>query len=691
MCNIVQTIRTGKTTVNLAAVTGAVATGIGYSQLTELLAAINIPNMSNKTYIKYHAKLSSVIDAELEKEAAIAGKEEAQLAIECGDVSATGIPIISVIVDGAWSKRSYRTNYNALSGVACIIGAKTKKILYVGIKNKYCFVCQRGSNKHHRCFKNWNSTSTGMEAAIIVEGFKKSLQTHNLIYGKMIGDGDSSVYKKLVEVAPYGPTFLIKKIECRNHLLRNYINKLSDLTKDTKYPVALRKKLSNRDVLGRFRNAVTKAVEYRNKCVDQSYVAKYELLKSDILNGPKHIFGDHSSCDDYYCRGVKQGEENLVPQLVSSKLLDAIMVLNMRLINNITSLMYDVDTNSAETFNSVVAKFVGGKRVNFSLKNSYETRCKAAAISYNSKGEFLIRIHQAVYGTDLDYYMELYNHHKKKVLGRIAKRKTRKVFASTDDEYGPEAGIISDMGPDLYHNASQEFLRELGSIDRNELMVNTVLQSNSDLWITERKKRITASNFGKICKLRKTTSTAKTIMSLLYNNFKGSSATNFGLQSEDVAIKLFEKQYSKCVKKTGLIVDEQLPFLACSPDGFIGTTALIEIKSSEKSENLHPIEAVIQNKIDYCHHHNGQITLKRSHSYYYQIQGLLHITRRDVCYFAVFTKGGLHVEEIQRDDNFWAQKMEMKLTEFYMRSLLPELVDSRRSKNQNIRDVYMNC
>jgi hypothetical protein len=49
----------------------------------------------------------------------------------------------TVIVDGAWSKRSYKTNYNALSGVASIIGARSKKVLYIGIKNKYCRICEK--------------------------------------------------------------------------------------------------------------------------------------------------------------------------------------------------------------------------------------------------------------------------------------------------------------------------------------------------------------------------------------------------------------------------------------------------------------------------------------------------------------------------------------------------------------------
>jgi hypothetical protein len=71
----------------------------------------------------------------------------------------------------------------------------------------------------HKCFKNFKSTSTSMETAIILEGFKNSVAMHNLKYTKIIGDGDSSVYKKIKESMPYGPHCFIEKIECRNHIL----------------------------------------------------------------------------------------------------------------------------------------------------------------------------------------------------------------------------------------------------------------------------------------------------------------------------------------------------------------------------------------------------------------------------------------------------------------------------------------
>jgi len=75
-----------------------------------------------------------------------AGQEEAKIAIENGDVDEQGRLLITVIADGAWSKRSYKSNYNALSGVASIFGWNTKKCLFVGVKNKYCIIIYLSSS-----------------------------------------------------------------------------------------------------------------------------------------------------------------------------------------------------------------------------------------------------------------------------------------------------------------------------------------------------------------------------------------------------------------------------------------------------------------------------------------------------------------------------------------------------------------
>lgn len=75
--------------------------------------------------------------------------------------------------------------------------------------------------------------------------------------------------KRLSEIMPYGPKFHIQKIECRNHLLRNYGTKLSLLAKNIRHPyLNLRKHIQSNII--RFRNAIVKSIEYRSQLINQS-------------------------------------------------------------------------------------------------------------------------------------------------------------------------------------------------------------------------------------------------------------------------------------------------------------------------------------------------------------------------------------------------------------------------------------
>ena len=80
---------------------------------------------------------------QLERSMKEAGEEERQLAIERGDYH-QGVPAITVILDGGWSKRSHGHSYNANSGVAIITGQATGKLLHIGVRNKYCQACNQG-------------------------------------------------------------------------------------------------------------------------------------------------------------------------------------------------------------------------------------------------------------------------------------------------------------------------------------------------------------------------------------------------------------------------------------------------------------------------------------------------------------------------------------------------------------------
>ena len=79
-----------------------------------------------------------------------------------------GVPAISVVVDGGWSKHSHKHSYNAKSGVAVIFRVHMKKVLFLGVRNKFCSICAVAMNKKeepqkHHCYRNWTGSSSAME------------------------------------------------------------------------------------------------------------------------------------------------------------------------------------------------------------------------------------------------------------------------------------------------------------------------------------------------------------------------------------------------------------------------------------------------------------------------------------------------------------------------------------------------
>jgi len=115
--------------INMAVVSAVVNIGQGYTQLEEFAATLNMPMMSNRKYQELHTSVFSYTHKIALEGMIEAGKEERRLAIERGDIDERGRPKIAVIADGAWSKRSYKTNYNALSGVVRIIFIETSTFI----------------------------------------------------------------------------------------------------------------------------------------------------------------------------------------------------------------------------------------------------------------------------------------------------------------------------------------------------------------------------------------------------------------------------------------------------------------------------------------------------------------------------------------------------------------------------------
>lgn len=133
----------------------------------------------------------------------------------------------------------------------------------------------------------------------------------------------------------------------------------------------------------RIRQGIAMAIEHQR--INNLAENKVKTLREDILNVPIHAFGDHKR-PSYFCIGKNeemQTVKNYIPALKSSGLLYKIMEAVNNIADNARSLTYDCSNNSVESYNSVRAKFVGGKRVNFCLRRSYLARCHAAILSMN--------------------------------------------------------------------------------------------------------------------------------------------------------------------------------------------------------------------------------------------------------------------------------------------------------------------
>ncbi|KAL4714306.1 hypothetical protein ACJJTC_009658 [Scirpophaga incertulas] len=494
--------------INIAATSGVIASGIGFSQFEELCSAMDVPVFSAKYYIKFQDKVYEAWEKTAANSMAAAAKKEKEIAIAEGRIK---------------------------NGTAATIGRRTGQVLYIGVKNKYCIFCARAEKnntvpKQHTCFKNHEGSASSMEAAIIVEGFKASISMYGIIYSRMIADGDASTYSKILNAKPYeAHNVTVEKIECRNHILRNLCKKLRALTTDTKYLLIHRKSLTNEKIMS-IRKVIVNAIRYYKSSEGEKCSAILNLHK-DIINSVSHAYGDHRMCQDYNCK--KKSLQNGLKDIQNSTFLFRINAIISNVASKSRSLIEDVDTNAVECFNNVIAKFIGGKRVNFALKRGYQGRCAAALVSFNSKSA-ISSVQAALTNKNPEgrvKEIERRRAHKRKlnIENSTKKRRKLKEVNRMQHEYSPTSSA-PDMPDDELNKAKEEF-----------------------------------------------------------------------------------------------------------------------------------------------------------------IQGQLHITQRRLCLLGIWTgeKSPVHIEYIARNDDFWNQKMESKLVTFYMKCLLPELVDSRHTRGMAIRDISL--
>lgn len=234
-----------------------------------------------------------------------------------------------------------------------------------------------------------------------------------------------------------------------------------------------------------------------------------------------------------------------------------------------------------------------------------------------------------------------------------------------------EPGIPDDIVPDiekllfsmeynLSSNKTEYLLTHLKLEERkiDEVANMTIGQFENPMWLIIRKHRLTASNFGRIIKAAKSSKFPASLFKSLTGsyNLNGIKQIQYGRNNEKYAVDKFEMQFNLKVNQTGLHL-HPCGYLGASPDGLVGDNCIIEVKCPYKYRNQ-PLNVLKVEKKYIVHYeaNSKKYIINKEHDYYHQIQGQLHILKKEKCYLVLFTQVDLVSIEIIKDEE-WKSNM----------------------------------
>lgn len=212
-------------------------TGSTYAMAQEFFSFLDIPFMGRQAFFKDETAMDTVLEKALQESLDKAIQEEVLLASQ--ELKDKQLPDNTPLnlcceLDGSWGLRSNGHRFTSASGCAAMIGTRSKKVVFIGTRNKRCSACNHNasrlkSNKKitkHKCYKNYSGSSGAMEGDIIIDGFEK-LYEKGIKFTTVITDGDSTTVPKLKNNCAYGHE--IKQQLCCNHTLKNAGKKLREV------------------------------------------------------------------------------------------------------------------------------------------------------------------------------------------------------------------------------------------------------------------------------------------------------------------------------------------------------------------------------------------------------------------------------------------------------------------------------
>ena len=195
----------------------------------------------------------------------------------------------------------------------------------------------------------------------------------------------------------------------------------------------------------------------------------------------------------------------------------------------------------------------------------------------------------------------------------------------------------------LFHHFSKRNIRRVAEKSR--------LQSESVFWYIYRRcvvtstlaKRVIAQNLKNMNNQK-----INKIISKFYHSRFTNEAMQYGIENEKHGINTFFEAFKKShinakLQTTGLVLHNSYPFIGTSPDGLLSCdccqNAIIEVKCPYRLKDTGIRSWSILEYFD------PQQNLKRSHTYFNQINLTQGILQRQVAYFVVYAKNEIIIKK----------------------------------------------
>ena len=218
-----------------------------------------------------------------------------------------------------------------------------------------------------------------------------------------------------------------------------------------------------------------------------------------------------------------------------------------------------------------------------------------------------------------------------------------------------------------------------------EKAVNVAMApQGSELWHRERKVRITGSIcHGLLTYARKQGDWSKKLESLEKGQkWTGNSATLHGIRAEKNALDLYESICPGRLLMCGLVVQPG-PWLACSPDGVVMHNdqpyKLVEVKSPVCGKTMPAGDMITNKKVPWLQVDGENVTLKKNHHYYGQVQLGMALLNVSSCDLVVSGKCDIALITVPRDDDYITDLVGTMHGVFF-NVMLPHLVESSKTQ-----------